>query len=859
MHNIRAILKRDLHRLLTVPAAWVILVGLIAIPPLYALVNIVGFWNPYGNTKSIAVAVANEDEGATNAIMGDMNLGKQIVDQLATNDELGWRFMDETQAMDAVRSGTVYAAIVLPKDFSSAMSDMLTGSGTRPQIDYYVNEKANAIAPKITDVGANTIDQTVNSTFVSTVGQVVSNTLNTAIGQGQQTTTQAQQAIVDDITQAKDNVSQLRASIGEIDTAIDQAPAKIDAARQSVATAERVGKDASTALGSSSTLITNATADLGTFAANLGNTLDQGSLLLSQASSGANIGVTAISGGLVEAQHHIGFALETGKAVTDANAALLSKLEALNNPTFGDLIAKLKADNADTANALNDLSTLNDDATATTTDIAQAANSLNSGTQNALAVTSGARGALSTTTLPQLGNGLIQLGSSAGTLSATISSQQSLIDQTNTVLDQLDTTLTDTKNALQRTDQTLATVQTRLDTISTDVSALSTSALLQQLLGKDGKLDANKISEFMLSPTVLDTQTLFPLNSYGSGMAPLFTDLALWVGSFSLVVILKLEVDDEGLEDLGLTATQRYLGRWLLLAPLAVCQALVATGGDLILGVQTASAPMFMLTGVLSALTYLSIIFALAVTFQHVGKGICVLLVIVQIPGASGLYPIEMMPEFFRRFYPFFPFTYSIDAMRETVGGFYDGLWIRNVAFLALFAALAFLLGLVIRPYLSNLNRMFAREIAESDMIVGEEFHTPSRGPKLAQAIMALANHDEYRRVIEARAARFTENYPKYKRAALIAGIIVPAIFCVVFALNTDWKLAALASWIIWLLAIIGALLLIETTRFRIERQMQLGALSDEDIRRTLYAHEHEKAERRRKRAAHHHERRHAA
>ena len=259
MHNIRAILKRDLHRLLTVPAAWVILVGLIAIPPLYALVNIVGFWNPYGNTKSIAVAVANEDEGATNAIMGDMNLGKQIVDQLATNDELGWRFMDETQAMDAVRSGTVYAAIVLPKDFSSAMSDMLTGSGTRPQIDYYVNEKANTIAPKITDVGANTIDQTVNSTFVSTVGQVVSNTLNTAIGQGQQTTTQAQQAIVDDITQAKDNVSQLRASIGEIDTAIDQAPAKIDAARQSVATAERVGKDASTALDSSSTLITNAT------------------------------------------------------------------------------------------------------------------------------------------------------------------------------------------------------------------------------------------------------------------------------------------------------------------------------------------------------------------------------------------------------------------------------------------------------------------------------------------------------------------------------------------------------------------------------------------------------------------------
>ena len=71
----------------------------------------------------------------------------------------------------------------------------------------------------------------------------------------------------------------------------------------------------------------------------------------------------------------------------------------------------------------------------------------------------------------------------------------------------------------------------------------------------------------------------------------------------------------------------------------------------------------------------MSVIFALSTTFMHVGKGVCVALVILQVPGASGLYPIEMMPAFFRAIYPLLPFTYSIDAMRETIGGFYDGLW----------------------------------------------------------------------------------------------------------------------------------------------------------------------------------------
>ena len=841
MYNVWRIVRRDVLRILKVPVSWVIVFGLIGIPALYAWVNIVGFWNPYNNTRAITVAVANEDEGATNAVMGELHLGDQIVDQLKANDQLGWTFMTETEAMHAVRAADAYAAIVIPKDFSRNISDLVTGGGERPQIQYYVNEKANAVAPKVTDVGATTLDQTINSTFVSTVSQTIAGLANNAITQAGQTADEAQQSIAQDTDQTREKVTGLRTSLAELNEKLGETPAKIESARQSIATAGQVANEAADALNGGSDLIVNAQGSVGSFTANLGTTLDHGSLLLSQASSGANLGVNAISGGLVEAQHHIGFAITTGQAVTQANSELLAQLEALNRPELDALIAKLKTENNQAAGTLNDLNTLNNDATAVTTNVSNTANALNTATQTTLAAMGGSRDTLYASVLPQLSEGLIGLAGAGSGLSATISSQQSLIAQTTTVLDQLDRTISTTREALKTTDANLATLQSRLETVSTDVNALSGSAMLEQLFGQDGTLDVAKIADFMLSPTVLDTQTLFPLNSYGSGMAPLFTDLSMWVGAFALVVIIKLEVDDEGLEDLHLTATQRYMGRWLLLMPMAVAQALLVTAGDLILGVQAVSAPMFMLTGVISSFTYLSLIYALATTFQHVGKGLCVLLVIVQIPGASGLYPIEMMPDFFRRAYPLFPFTYSIDAMRETIGGFYDGAWLRHVAALMVFVALSFVLGIAVRPYLGNLNRLFARQIEESDIIVGETFHTPSHEYKLSQAIEALASHDDYRAAIEARVARFAALYPKLKRGALVAGIAVPAVFAVVFGINTEWKLAALASWIIWLLLIMGFLVAVETTRDRLERQMRLGTLSDEAIRELIYANERER------------------
>ena len=141
------IFKRDILRLLKNPVALVITIGVCVIPSLYAWYNIVANWDPYGNTANVKVAIANNDEGTSNEYVGYLNAGDETVSKLKENDQLGWVFTSADAAKEGVRAGDYYAAIIIPKDFSSNLTSMLTGTFEQPQLEYYVNEKKNAIAP----------------------------------------------------------------------------------------------------------------------------------------------------------------------------------------------------------------------------------------------------------------------------------------------------------------------------------------------------------------------------------------------------------------------------------------------------------------------------------------------------------------------------------------------------------------------------------------------------------------------------------------------------------------------------------------------------------------------------------------
>ena len=838
MGNILKVLKRDFARLFTVPAAWVIMFGMVFIPPLYSWYNIVGFWDPYGNTNGITVAVANNDTGTDNALIGKQNLGGQIVNQLKDNDQLGWTFVTEAEAMSQVESGKAYAAIVIPKDFSNDLAGVATGGKDKPTLQYYVNEKASAIAPKVTDVGASTVDRTVNSTFVSTVSEVLTEVINTVGDKAIAAEDQTKAKTITTLNESSSDVQHTRDTIAKLNTKLAGTPEQTRTARQALEDARELGIDTAQGLAGASKLIGTTQTSLNTFVTATSGSLDQGSSLLSQASSRANQSIGTVTGMLNSANQQVGGMINTAADINQANADVIAQLKELPNANQEPLksaISKLDNRNSNLAETLNNLRSLNTTIGNTYTDTAGLASSLNTATQTTLDATNTARSTLVSGALPQLNTGLNTLSSTASTLSNGITSQSSLIDQSEQTLDQLDKAVSSTTTALNSTDQALAGVQAKLSTLATDIKALSISSSLNALIGTDGKLDASTISDFMLSPTVISEKAIYPVAAYGSGMAPLFTTLSLWVGAFVLVVIPKLETDDEDIDNL--TPSQGYLGRFLLLATLAATQGLVTGIGDLIIGIQCASAPVFLLTCVITSLVYMSVIFALSTTFMHVGKGVCVALVILQVPGASGLYPIEMMPGFFRTLYPLLPFTYSIDALRETIGGFYDGHWFGYIGKLLIFAMLAFLLGLGARPKLANLNRLFAREIKESDMIIGEPVHITSNEYRVTQAIAALADREEYRHAIERRAAKFAYHYPRLLLGALIAGFVVPAALIIVFSLTTSEKIVVMGTWLAWVLIIVGFLMVVEYMRDSIRRQTELGNLSDESIRAMLYRH----------------------
>lgn len=855
MGNVLRVFWRDVKRIAKVPPAWLVVVFLIVLPSIYTWFNVIGFWNPYENTGNMRVCVVNEDKSVEDETLGHLDLGAQIIGELESNDQLGWYFVDREEAMQEVESGEAYAAIVIPEDFSADMTTILSGDFQRPQIEYYVNEKLGPVAPKITDTGATTLDTTVNDAFVSTVSATVASTIDEKLAESKGDIETAKSNVVSKLEQGSAGVADAREALSNLATSADEAIGKVDLAKQSLSDAKNAAVLLSDGLGQASVITGEVNTGLVTFSTSMGTVLDHGSSLLSQTSSQTNSTIGQTANGIVAAAGSVDAALERGQAVVQENAQIIAVLRTLQQSlpdgegkqAIGNVISDLETKNAQSQQTLDGLATLSSDTSALATSVSNASGSVDAAVQQTLGAVDGYRSTLSATTIPAISSGLGDMGTAANGLSTTVSNQVLLIDQTSAVLDDLKTTLGLSADALRQTDELLSGLQGDLDTMKTDLAALGTSGALGDFVGEGG-IDSEKIADFMLSPTQVETEELYPLNAYGSAMAPLFINLTLWIGVFMLMVIMRIEVDDESVRNLSIT--QRFFGRWLLLAIMVSLQAIVCCAGCLFIGVQTTNAPAFFLTAVLCSLAYLSIQYTLSTTLQHVGKALCVILVFVQIPGATGLYPIEMTPSFFQAVYPLFPFTYGIGAMRETISGFYDGAWMHDVGILLLFLVAFLAIGALARPYLTNLNHLFARQIEESDIVNGEPVQLPERRFKMAELLRVLADRAEYRSLIAARAARFMRMYPKFKIGAIVVGVLVPVVVTVIFALTETEKVVMLTGWLIWLVVIIAALIIVEFIRDNIRRQASLESMSDEEVR-TLYSQRNSVGETCRAEAAH--------
>ena len=841
MHTVFAIFLRDVKRILRNPVALVVTMGVAIIPSLYAWCNILANWDPYANTGNIQVAVANEDEGTTSTLVGHLNAGQQTVTQLKSNRQLGWRFVSKQHAVDGVKAGKYYAAIVLPKDFSSSLIGTVTGEKNQPSITYYINEKMNAIAPKITDTGATTIDEQINATFVSSVADAVAKQVKAAAGNTTDSLHTAQSDVVNNLNDTINQLETVQQQLGGTRSTLDKATTTIDSAKQTNTALASEIDDALDTITNTSDLLAQTRAQTQRFSTTLTGALDNGSTQL----SGLQVTVGNVTGTMLNGLNTTQDALsQVSSSMRGVNSTAGEALDGMDNAlkasgldpdsqTYKDLSAQISEARKQLTFQQQRINAFDHDTTSIITSGKNTATALNSDitslSSNGTAAMAKARANLTGAVMPNLSTGLDTLSLANGSLAGTLTTLQGTLKQGNGLLDQLSRTVSQTNATLAGAQTQLANLSKQLSTTRTDVAALSSSRMFQQLSEMLG-LNANEIGSFVGEPVHLDEKVLYPVENYGSAVTPFYTNLALWVGGFVLVAIYKLEVDrDEKIRKY--TPRQGYMGRWLLFVTVGFLQAIIATIGDLALGIQCEHPFLFVLAGVFASFVYVNIIYALAVAFRHIGKAIAVILVIIQIPGAAGLYPIEMMPEFFRRLKPFLPFTYGINAMRGPIGGMYANHYWLDMLSLFWYLPAALFIGLVVRKLALNLNRLFDNRLADTDLMITEHNEGTVEPLKFTAAAQQFA--EDYPEVISQRALHFFRLYPRLVRGGFLLLTVLPFAFLLLLFI-TRMKLAMLLGWIISIIVIDVYLIVVEYLRERYANFLGEEAMSADEFRSAI-------------------------
>ncbi|MBQ9019706.1 YhgE/Pip domain-containing protein [Candidatus Saccharibacteria bacterium] len=268
---------------------------------------------------------------------------------------------------------------------------------------------------------------------------------------------------------------------------------------------------------------------------------------------------------------------------------------------------------------------------------------------------------------------------------------------------------------LANTDVLLADLQSELDSLITTIQNLAQDPLFQALLNLL-QHDPASIANFISSPVDANQIAIYPVDSYGSEMAPFYSILACWVGCTILAAIIKVDLNATAATR-GAKHYQKFFGKFLLFGTLATFQGLVIGLGDLALQVQTVNWPLFLLTLMISSFTFSLIIYALMVAFGRLGQAVSIVILVLQVAGSGGTFPIELLPRPFQLLQPFMPFYPAMNATRETIAGFYqqDYLYYLALLFAHILVALAF--GLIISKYTAPLKSKIQRQLRSTHVI----------------------------------------------------------------------------------------------------------------------------------------------
>lgn len=736
MRNIIAIFKRDLSRIRGSVVALIVAVGLVIVPTLYAWFNIAGSWDPYGNTGNLKVAVANSDDGyMSDLIPVRVNIGDTVVSALRENDQLDWRFVSESDAVEGVRSGEYYAAVVIPENFSSRMMTVFSSEAEHAEIVYYENQKANAIAPRVTDKAASTVRQQIDETFAKTISDVGLATTSSLLEfmDGDQIAAYAGNlsgtlaGAITTLRDASGSVDEfaglLQSSTGLLDSTSDLM-ASAGAANEN---AEALVGDAKTGLSGMHDALDAAVAAINQSLKDSAGDYDAAAKAIDEAFGAADAHVSLTVTQLRDASADVAKRASDMRDVQDNILAVERDVEGSNLPEKlkAELVQKIDIVANTVGNVANQQELL-------AKHLSDAAASLETGAADARAKAQAVK------------DGIAEAKGSIGgvkdSYNATLKQQISDLSDAvadvarrgSDMADDLGATVADLSHAASALSDDLAGAHEVLAGASADlVSAADDLQRLKEGLDTavtSGDLDRVReligsdpaaLADALAAPVALDRQAVYHIKNYGSAMAPFYTTLSIWVAGIVLAAMLKANVDEADVKALGNPRLHElYLGRYAFFALLAFVQATLVCAGDLLFfGIQCEHPFQFMLVGWLAGFVFSNMIYTLTVSFGDIGKAIAVVLLVMQVAGSGGTFPIEMTADFFQAVYPFLPFTHAINAMHAAMAGAYGMEFWIELGTLSLYLIPSLALGLVFRRPVIRANRWIIEKLEETKLM----------------------------------------------------------------------------------------------------------------------------------------------
>ena len=695
MKNIIEIFRNDIKEVFRKTNTWIIIVGLIFLPSMYAWPNILSSWDPYGHTNNIKVAVTSEDDGAT--VDGkELNLGKSLVEGLKNNKNLDWQFVsNKQQAEDGVRIGDYYASIVVPKNFSQDMTSVSRTEPKRATIEYTVNEKINAISPKITNSGASAIANNISKNFVETANGIIFEKLHEAGVKFEENLPSIEKA-KEEIFKLNDNFSTYESTLSELIGKVEYGYNILNNVQNTLPEIDRVATNSIMIADKAGITINNIQGFNERLLPIINNHLN----VVEEVSKEANV----IAKELQQKPDKTEEIKARQKALDNRLQASTERLQLVKN--IFEYFNKLSSERLFN-NQLERVTTLSNDIT-TIKEVNnniynkmdhydEIADTVKEEFVNKSArvneVSSNMNSKLNVEVAPLISQVLSKAEVNIDKVSGIIAGAQGELPAVERKLSETEVKISNAYGKLLSLQAQMPSAKSKIQKLTDEIKKADSGIDKNQLFNLL-KVDYKQQAEFFANPVKLQENKLYHIENYGSAMTPFYTVLSIWVGSLLMSSLLTTKVEDE---EKKYKPYQKYFGRGLLFVIISLFQTLIITLGDMyVLGTQATSPYRFVLYALLISFLFSSIIYTIVCILGNVGKAVCIVLLVLQLGSSGGTFPIQMTSEFFQALYPKVPFTYSIGLLREAVGGVYIPAVERDIKILFIYLIIVLVGGAIL-------------------------------------------------------------------------------------------------------------------------------------------------------------------